>query len=73
MTIKKVLTNFDKFFESLYTKGIFTGFADLIFLIISIYFFAHIMACCWFYIGNKSNSYLDSSWLTKLNLENEST
>lgn len=38
----------------MFSKGIFTGLTDLVSLIISIYFFSHIMACVWFIIGEKS-------------------
>ncbi|CAD8090878.1 unnamed protein product [Paramecium sonneborni] len=44
VTTKKVIINFDKFFESLYSKGEFSNLIDLFSLVITIFFFAHITA-----------------------------
>ncbi|CAD8132956.1 unnamed protein product [Paramecium pentaurelia] len=72
VTTKKVITNFDKFFESLYSKGQFSNLIDLFSLVITIFFFAHITACLWYYVGEKSDMLLDKSWLQKYEIENES-
>ncbi|CAD8090304.1 unnamed protein product [Paramecium sonneborni] len=71
VTTKKVITNFDKFFESLYSKGQFSNLIDLFSLVITIFFFAHITGCIWYYVGQKSDSLLDKSWLKKYEIENE--
>ncbi|CAD8081582.1 unnamed protein product [Paramecium primaurelia] len=72
VTTKKVITNFDKFLESLYSKGSLSNLIDLFSLVISIFFFAHIMACVWYFVGEKSGMLLDKSWLKKYEIENES-
>ncbi|CAD8168098.1 unnamed protein product [Paramecium octaurelia] len=72
VTTKKVITNFDKFLESLYSKGSFSNLIDLFSLVITIFFFSHIMACIWFYVGEKSGILLDKSWLKKYEIDNES-
>ena len=45
---------------------------DLFSLVITIFFFAHITACVWYYVGEKSDKLLDKSWLKKYEIENES-
>ncbi|CAD8205875.1 unnamed protein product [Paramecium octaurelia] len=72
VTTKKVITNFDKFLESLYSKGQLSNLIDLFSLVITIFFFAHITACVWYYVGEKSDILLDKSWLKKYEIENES-
>ncbi|CAK94917.1 unnamed protein product (macronuclear) [Paramecium tetraurelia] len=72
VTIKKVITNFDKFLESLYSKGQLSNLIDLFSLVITIFFFAHITACVWYYVGEKSDMLLEKSWLQKYEIENES-
>ncbi|CAD8103340.1 unnamed protein product [Paramecium sonneborni] len=72
VTTKKIITNFDKFFEALYSKGQLSNLIDLFSLVITIFFFAHITACIWYYVGLKSDLLLDKSWLKKYEIEDES-
>jgi len=54
ITIRKLLVTFENYFESLYLKGSVSNLLDLITIIIFVYYFAHIMACIWHFIGEST-------------------
>ncbi|CAD8095084.1 unnamed protein product [Paramecium sonneborni] len=64
--IQKYLTDY---FLFAFFKGASSFFMDLLCLIFTIYFFAHIVACFWYYVGSKSG---ETSWLIRYQLINES-
>ncbi|CAD8100007.1 unnamed protein product [Paramecium sonneborni] len=66
---KKIRRYLADYFLFAFFKGTSSFLIDLLRLIFSIYFFAHIVACFWLYIGIKSE---DTSWLIKYQLINES-
>ncbi|CAD8175839.1 unnamed protein product [Paramecium pentaurelia] len=67
----RIFRVYDYIVEQLYQKG-FGGYAfDLLTLVISIYFFAHIMACLWLMVGLNSNGER-MNWIRDNDLENES-
>lgn len=40
-------------------------------MIITVFFFAHFMACTWYYVGRVSLTINEISWTTKINLINK--
>ena len=48
-----------------------TEIINLIELLLIVFFFAHIMACLWFYVGTISSNVYSNTWIIKYNLENE--
>lgn len=52
--------------EHFYLKSGVNNFLDLITLIILIFFYAHIMACLWYYIGRQGM--YSETWLIKYQL-----
>ncbi|CAD8088587.1 unnamed protein product [Paramecium primaurelia] len=68
VTFYKIQKYFSDYFQYVFVKGVSSYVMDLISLICSIYFFAHIVACFWHYVGVQSG---DQSWLIKYNLEHE--
>lgn len=60
--LSRLFNKFDTYFESFYLKGSMSNLMDLVSLITSIYFVAHIMACMFYYIGYNSKASGDS-WL----------
>ncbi|CAD8082199.1 unnamed protein product [Paramecium sonneborni] len=69
VTFNKIQKYFSDYFQYVFFKGASSYIMDLLSLICSIYFFAHIVACFWHYVGLKSGQ---QSWLIKYNLEHES-
>ncbi|CAK83433.1 unnamed protein product (macronuclear) [Paramecium tetraurelia] len=67
----RIFRVYDYLVEQLYQKG-FGGYAfDLLTLVISIFFFAHIMACLWLMVGLNSSGE-KMNWIRDNDLENES-
>ncbi|CAD8052426.1 unnamed protein product [Paramecium sonneborni] len=60
-----------EYFQQIYCRGSQNFTIDLISLIIQIYYFAHIIACIWHYVGFKSES-LGNTWLIDNHLEDKS-
>ncbi|CAD8163018.1 unnamed protein product [Paramecium octaurelia] len=68
VTFYKIQKYFSDYFQYVFVKGVSSYIMDLLSLICSIYFFAHIVACFWHYVGIKSG---EQSWLIKYDLEHE--
>ncbi|CAD8141711.1 unnamed protein product [Paramecium octaurelia] len=60
-----------EYFQQIYCRGNQNFTIDLISLIIQIYYFAHIIACIWHYVGSSTES-LGRSWLIDRHLEDKS-
>ncbi|CAD8062192.1 unnamed protein product [Paramecium sonneborni] len=58
------------YYQYIYSKGGQNFILDLVQLIIQIYFFAHIIACVWHYVG-ESTYYLENSWILENQLNEE--
>ncbi|CAD8094854.1 unnamed protein product [Paramecium sonneborni] len=54
-----------KFEETFATKTSYTQFGDLMQLIITVFYFAHFMACIWYYVGVESLKSFDTSWINQ--------
>ncbi|CAK55992.1 unnamed protein product (macronuclear) [Paramecium tetraurelia] len=61
-----------EYFQQIYCRGNQSFTIDLVSLIIQIYYFAHIIACIWHYVGSQTES-LGNSWLIDNHLENKSS
>ncbi|CAD8103351.1 unnamed protein product [Paramecium sonneborni] len=57
--------------SQLYLKEYQTNLLDLFTLLLNLYFFAHIVACLWYYIGDKTQ-YLGQSWILKYEFSDKS-
>ncbi|CAD8048245.1 unnamed protein product [Paramecium sonneborni] len=68
---KKIQRYITEYFQQIYCRGSQNFTIDLISLIIQIYYFAHIIACIWHYVGFQSES-LGNSWLIMNHLEDKS-
>lgn len=69
---RKIKRKYNYCIESLYLNGTASNaLYDLLTLIISIYFFAHAMACVWHYVGYITSGF-ESTWLIKYELINAS-
>ena len=69
---RKIKRKYNYYIESLYLNGTASNaLYDLLTLIISIYFFAHAMACVWHYVGYITSA-SETSWLIKYELINSS-
>ncbi|CAD8093350.1 unnamed protein product [Paramecium sonneborni] len=67
----RIFRVYDYIVEQLYQKGFGDYAFDLLTLVVSIYFFAHIMACLWLMVGlNSSDERMN--WIRDNDLENES-
>ncbi|CAD8178590.1 unnamed protein product [Paramecium pentaurelia] len=69
VTYRKIVKYFSDYFLFAFFKGASSFLMDLLSLIFSIFFFAHIVACFWHYVGIKSE---ETSWLIRYDLINES-
>ncbi|CAK78550.1 unnamed protein product (macronuclear) [Paramecium tetraurelia] len=69
VTYRKIQKYLSDYFLLAFFKGSSSFLMDLLSLIFSIYFFAHIVACFWHYVGIKSE---ETSWLIRYQLINES-
>jgi len=63
----RLIRKIDEYLENLFIKGAVSSLVDLLKLFVSIYFFAHIMACIFHYIGYHT-SYLGKSWIMNYEL-----
>lgn len=50
-------------------QSTFTELVSLSQLIILIFYFAHFMACIWYYVGKKSQASFPKSWITSQHIE----
>ncbi|CAK70762.1 unnamed protein product (macronuclear) [Paramecium tetraurelia] len=69
ITVRQIARKYNIQIEQLYLKGFNSDFLDLISLFIIICFFAHTMACLWYYIGHITLN--QGSWLTYYETTNE--
>ncbi|CAD8059019.1 unnamed protein product [Paramecium primaurelia] len=67
--IGRILQQYDNLIDTLYQLSIPSDLLDLITLIISIYYFAHFIACCWLYCGLLQED--NGSWITYYELSNQ--
>ncbi|CAD8078529.1 unnamed protein product [Paramecium primaurelia] len=67
-----VYNKINNFVDCLYLNGRLSEILDLIFLIISLYYFIHIIGCLWHYLALVSEELNQQSWLSKYSLENQS-
>ncbi|CAD8068582.1 unnamed protein product [Paramecium sonneborni] len=67
--IGRILQQYDNLIDTLYQLSIPSDLLDLITLIISIYYFAHFIACCWLYCGLLQEE--NGSWITYYELSNQ--
>ncbi|CAD8089473.1 unnamed protein product [Paramecium sonneborni] len=67
--IGRILQQYDNLIDTLYQLSIPSDLLDLITLIISIYYFAHFIACCWLYCGLLQED--TGSWITYYELSNQ--
>ncbi|CAD8147847.1 unnamed protein product [Paramecium octaurelia] len=58
------------YYQCIYSKGGQNFVLDLVQLIIQIYYFAHIIACIWHYVG-ENTYYLQNSWIIQNQLNDE--
>ncbi|CAK62424.1 unnamed protein product (macronuclear) [Paramecium tetraurelia] len=58
------------YYQYIYSKGGQNFVLDLVQLIIQIYYFAHIIACIWHYVG-ENTYYLQNSWIIQNQLSEE--
>ncbi|CAD8078528.1 unnamed protein product [Paramecium primaurelia] len=65
----KLKKTINKYGEMFAIQSNFTEFASLSQLIILIFYFAHFMACIWYYVGNMSQSSFSNSWIQQQNLQ----
>ncbi|CAD8181804.1 unnamed protein product [Paramecium pentaurelia] len=66
----KLKKTINKYGEMFAIQSNFTEFVSLSQLIILIFYFAHFMACIWYYVGNMSQSSFTNSWIQQQNLQN---
>ncbi|CAD8082487.1 unnamed protein product [Paramecium sonneborni] len=64
--LKKTINRYGEMFA---IQSNFTEFVSLSQLIILIFYFAHFMACIWYYVGNMSQSSFSNSWIQQQNLQ----
>ncbi|CAK83544.1 unnamed protein product (macronuclear) [Paramecium tetraurelia] len=62
---KKLKKKIKKFEEIFATKAGYIQLTNLLQLIITVFYFAHLMACIWYYIGVISLNVYEVSWTTK--------
>ncbi|CAD8082486.1 unnamed protein product [Paramecium sonneborni] len=72
ITIFTVYTKINNFVDCLYLSSRLSEILDLIFLIISLYYFIHIIGCLWHYLAIVSEDLNLLSWLSKYSLQDES-
>ncbi|KAM3138271.1 hypothetical protein pb186bvf_009547 [Paramecium bursaria] len=58
--------------DTLYAQGHIPELVDLISLLITIYYFAHITACLWYFVGSSTQEEYGSSWIIQKNFEDKS-
>lgn len=64
ISLIKIKRKYNSYIEANYLKGAASNaIFDLTTLIISIYLFAHMMACIWHYVGLTTEPYYGNSWL----------
>ncbi|CAD8172446.1 unnamed protein product [Paramecium pentaurelia] len=64
--LKKTINRYGEMFA---VQSTFTELASLSQLIILIFYFAHFMACIWYYVGNISQESFSNSWIQQQHLE----
>ncbi|CAD8100227.1 unnamed protein product [Paramecium sonneborni] len=70
--INIVYKKINSFVDYLYLNGNLSEVLDLIFLIISLYYFVHITGCFWHYLAIFGQQLNEVSWLEKYSLEDQS-
>ncbi|CAD8093139.1 unnamed protein product [Paramecium sonneborni] len=73
MNYKKLKKKIRKFEEIFATKAGYIQLTNLLQLIITVFYFAHLMSCIWYYVGMKSLNSYELSWTTKLQLNSQDT
>ncbi|CAD8153971.1 unnamed protein product [Paramecium octaurelia] len=64
--IRKINRKYNILIEQLFLKGFNSNILNIVTLIITIYFFAHTMACLWHYVGELTQK--QGSWLSYYNI-----
>ncbi|CAD8078549.1 unnamed protein product [Paramecium primaurelia] len=68
LNYKKLKKKIKKFEEIFATKAGYIQLTNLLQLIITVFYFAHLMACIWYYVGVKSLNVYEQSWTNKLQI-----
>ena len=63
---RKIINNYRETFD---IQATVNEFINLIELILLVYFFAHFMACIWYFVGNYSLQKYTISWTSKFELD----
>ncbi|CAD8161723.1 unnamed protein product [Paramecium octaurelia] len=71
--INTVYKKINNFVDYLYLNGNLSEVLDLAFLIISLYYFVHIIGCLWHYLAVLGEQLNQVSWIQKYSLENQSS
>ncbi|CAD8094826.1 unnamed protein product [Paramecium sonneborni] len=69
--INIVYKKINSFVDYLYLNGNLSEVLDLIFLIISLYYFVHIIGCFWHYLAILGQQLNEISWIQKYSLEDQ--
>ncbi|CAD8082694.1 unnamed protein product [Paramecium primaurelia] len=72
LIINTVYKKINNFVDYLYLNGNLSEVLDLVFLIISLYYFVHIIGCLWHYLAVIGEQLNEVSWIQKHSLENQS-
>ncbi|CAD8107715.1 unnamed protein product [Paramecium primaurelia] len=70
--INSLYKKINSFVDYLYLNGKLSEVLDLIFLIISLYYFVHIIGCYWHYLAVLGEQLNEISWIQKYSLEDQS-
>ncbi|CAD8132944.1 unnamed protein product [Paramecium pentaurelia] len=71
LIVIRIIRKYQNSTSQIYLKEYQTNFLDLLTLMLILYFFAHIVACMWYYIGEKTSD-LGQSWILKYGFSDKS-